>query len=261
MANFPLEAFLFIAPFIFFAGFVDAIAGGGGMISIPAYLAAGVPPHLVLGTNKLSSAMGTCFSVRNYLRRVPVTFNFVAPIIAAALIGSALGAKLVLLIEPKWIKVLLLLALPVVAYLVYKAKRFGYEDLSHLYTMKQQRCRALTIAFIIGAYDGFFGPGTGTFLALAFTRFLKWDLLRATAYAKYINLSSNLAALATFLFSSVVAVPLGLALGVMSILGHTTGSLLALKRGASIIRPLTLLVLAALLCKIAWDERFLLLLR
>lgn len=253
MFELPWDKLLLLAPFIFFAGFVDAIAGGGGIIAIPAFLASGLNPTLVLGTNKLSSAMGTIVSTTKYYRRVRMQWKRFAPVIIAALVGSALGAKLVIHIHPQFIKLLMVVVTPIVAFLVYRGKRFGAEDHSHTLKVSQMLRRCLVIALVIGFYDGFFGPGTGTFLALAFTRFARFDLLKATAYAKYINLSSNLAALVTFLFHGSVAVPLGLCLGLFGIAGHYIGAHLALKNGVRVIRPVIVCVLFGLLVKIVYD--------
>ena len=245
--------FGWLAPFIFFGGFVDAMAGGGGLITVPAYLAAGVPTSLVLGTNKLSSSIGTLVSTYNYYRRVPVALGKLLPLILATILAAACGARAVMWVEPQWVRTMMLLAIPCVAFLVYKNKKFGHADHSNQYSRKQLLCRLMGIAMVVGFYDGFFGPGTGTFLALGFSRIAKFDLLKSTAYAKYINLTSNIAALATFLYGGVVHVSLGLALGIFGIAGHYMGSRMAIKHGPQLIRPMIVLVLCGLLFKVAYD--------
>lgn len=247
------QLFLLLAPFIFFGGFVDAIAGGGGIITIPAYLAAGLPANLVLGTNKLSSSLGTIVSTYNYYLRVKGSLRQILPMLVAAIVGSATGARTVLLLDPGFIRWLLIGLIPLTAYLIYKNKKFGAIDNSHELPPEKLRLRLLCISFSIGFYDGFFGPGTGTFLALAFTRFARFDLIKATAYAKYINLTSNLAALVVFLSKSTVAIPLGLALGIVGILGHYLGSKAALHKGQKFIRPMIIVVLAGLMVKVVLD--------
>lgn len=247
--------FYIIAPFIFLGGFVDAVAGGGGLITVPAYLAAGLPAHWVLGTNKLSSAMGTVVSTYKYSRRMQISLQQIIPVLLLTIMGAALGARVVLLLNPAWIRWIMLLVIPLVAILVYKNKKFGHVDLSQQYSKKELLLRLMSIAMVLGFYDGFFGPGTGTFLALAFCRIAKFDLLKATAYAKYINLTSNVAALVTFLWQDSVHIYLGLSLGIFGIAGHYLGSHLALRKGPALIRPLIVVVLIGLLAKIAYAAR------
>jgi hypothetical protein len=243
----------FAAPFIFLAGFIDAIAGGGGLIAVPAYLAAGLHPGLVLGTNKLSSALGTLVSAANYYRRFPFPLHHIAPLIVSALLGSALGARVVVTLDPWWIKIFLLVAVPVVAFFVWRGQIWLAPHSTTQLPGHTFIIRGVIIALFIGFYDGCFGPGTGTFLALALARFCRLELMSATAYAKYINLCSNFAALVTFLSHDAVHLGLGLSLGVLSIGGHFVGSKLALRNGARIIRPLILLVLLLLFGKIIVD--------
>jgi uncharacterized membrane protein YfcA len=239
--------------FIFFAGFVDAIAGGGGIIAIPAYLAAGINPSFVLGTNKLSSAMGTVVSTRNYYRRVQAPIKDFIPVILVSLFGSMLGAKTILLIDPNIIRILLLVIIPIVALTIYRHRSFGQQDQSLELTAGKILQRCMVIGLVIGYYDGFFGPGTGTFLALCFSRFVRFDLLKSSAYAKYINLSSNLAALATFMWAGKVRILLGIYLGLFGIVGHYLGSHLAIKNGSKVIRPVIFVVLTLLFAKVIYD--------
>lgn len=243
----------FLGAMVFFAGVVDSLAGGGGLITVPAYLAVGLPPHLVLGTNKLVSSLGTVVSALRFHARLQFSLKDFSPVLLAGLAGSVLGARLALLLEPRFLRYLLVAALPAAAYAVYSKHSFGRENRSGELSRQKLLRRSLLIAGPIGAYDGFFGPGTGTFLALAFTRFCRYDLLGSTARAKLVNLASNVAALLTFLLAGCVHWKLGLALSALSVAGHWTGSHLGLRKGAAVIRPMVLLVCAGLFLKILRD--------
>ena len=253
MAGFTLTQLLVLASLVFLAGVLDSLAGGGGLITLPAYLAVGLPPALVLGTNKCASSIGTVASVVRYFRTLSLDRRAAIPMVVAALIGSAAGSGLALLLDPHWIRPLMLCVLPFVAYSVLSKHHFGLEDRSHELAPEALRGRSLAVAFPIGAYDGFFGPGTGTFLALGFARFCRYDLMHATGYAKAVNLASNVAALVSFLLAGRVNYFIGLTMGVVSIAGHLVGAHLGLKRGASAIRPAIALICAGLFAKIAFD--------
>lgn len=240
--------------FVFIAGVVDALAGGGGLITLPAYLAAGLPPALLLGTNKLASAIGTTVSTFKYGRGLKLSLRAMLPAAAAALLGSWLGARLALWMDPRWIRWLLLGALPLVAISVLRSHRFGEKDGSARFTPRGLLARSCGVALPVGAYDGFFGPGTGTFLALGFSRFCGFDLLKATAWAKVINLMSNASALAAFLWAGKVHLAVGLAMGAVSVAGHWTGAHLGLKRGSRVIRPVIALVCGGLFLKVLFDS-------
>jgi uncharacterized membrane protein YfcA len=244
---------LLLSLFVFFAGIVDALAGGGGLITLPAYLAAGLSPALVLGTNKLASSIGTVGASVHYHWKQRHPLRALAPALAAAVAGSYLGARLNLLLDPALIKPLLLLALPLVAFFVYSKHSFGRADRSGELTHDQRLGRSVGVALPIGAYDGFIGPGTGTFFALALSRACRYDLLGATARAKYLNLATNIAALAAFLAAGRVRLGLGLAMGGVSLAGNLVGSHLGLKKGAEVIRPVVILVLAGLFIKLGLD--------
>ena len=246
-------AMLFLAVCVFFAGVVDALAGGGGLITLPAYLAVGLNPALILGTNKLASSLGTVVSTARYHRALKFPVRPFLPVIAASMAGSWLGARAALLAGPACLRPLLLAALPAVAWLVWSHKDFGAIDKSGSLSCAERTRRGVLAAVPIGAYDGFFGPGTGTFFALAFARWGKHDLLGATARAKILNLVSNLAALGTFLWAGRVDWRVGLSMSLLSIAGHWVGSHLGVRRGAHIIRPMVALVCAGLFIKILFD--------
>jgi uncharacterized membrane protein YfcA len=246
-------ATVFLAACVFFAGVVDALAGGGGLITLPAYLAVGLNPALVLGTNKLSSSLGTIVSTVRYHRALRFSIKDFLPVIAASMIGSWIGARLAILVDPSWIRPMLLAALPVVAWLVWSKKDFGAADDSHHLSAAERARRGVLVAAPIGAYDGFFGPGTGTFFAIAFARWGRHDLLGATARAKILNLVSNLGALGAFIWAGRLDWKIGLSMSALSIAGHWVGSHLGVKKGASLIRPVVALVCAGLFAKVLFD--------
>ncbi|MBI5247257.1 MAG: TSUP family transporter [Elusimicrobia bacterium] len=248
----PVET-AFLAACVFFAGIVDALAGGGGLITLPAYLAAGLPPSFALGTNKLSSCVGTVVSTARYHRALKFSIKDFLPVIAASLLGSWLGARGALLVDPSWIRPMLLLALPIVSYLVWSKKDFGSSDESHRLSASERTRRGVLVTLPIGVYDGFFGPGTGTFFAIAFARWCRHDLLGATARAKILNLVSNVGALGAFIWAGRVSWKVGLSMSILSVLGHWVGSHLGVKRGAALIRPVVALVCAGLFVKILFD--------
>ena len=242
-------AFLIVCPLLFLAGFVDSIGGGGGLISLPAYLLAGLPVHQAIATNKLSSTCGTSLSTGRFLRHGLINLKLALPSAVAAFAGSTLGARLSLLVSEDVMKYILFAVLPVAAFFVLNRHLFrdrGGEAEANRRTM----VICILSALLIGAYDGFYGPGTGTFLIIAFTVFARMSVSSANAQAKVINLTSNITSLAVFLLNGQVLIPLGLAGAAWNMAGAWVGSGLAMSKGVKIVRPVILLVLALLLAKI-----------
>ena len=243
--------YLIVCPLVFLAGLVDSIAGGGGLISLPAYLISGVPAHLALGTNKMSSTMGTVVSTARLARHGYLRGRVKAAAWAgaAAIAGSCIGAQLALMVPDSVIRHMMIVVLPVVAYYVMRSKNMGQEKARAGISRRRQTGVAVGAGFVIGIYDGFYGPGTGTFLILILTGLGGMDMGTAAAETKVINLSSNVAALATFLLTGNVYYPLGLAGGLCCIAGHYLGSGMVVHNGQRIVRPVVLLVLAILFVK------------
>ena len=243
------SAFLIVCPLVFLAGFVDSIAGGGGLISLPAYLLAGLPIHNAIATNKLSSTTGTLVSTLRLVRNHFADLKLALPCMAASFCGSILGARIALLTSDAILKIVLLILLPIVAFYVLKKK-----DLEPDLTTQPSHRTHLTIlissSLLIGIYDGFYGPGTGTFLLLVYTALAKIDVRTASGNMKLVNLSSNVSALVTFLLAGKVIWTLGLAASVFSIAGHYIGSGMVMKNGTRIVRPIILVVLGLLFLKI-----------
>lgn len=244
-----LQTFLIVCPFVFLAGVVDAIGGGGGLISLPAYLIAGLPPHLAVATNKLSSPFGTALATYRFIRAGLVNFKLAVPAILAAIIGSSIGAHISLLLPEAVMKYALLIVLPLSAFLVLNKKLFNDEGADTVTLNRRTYLTATAAAFIVGIYDGFYGPGTGTFLIIAFTIFAKLDIKTANAQAKVINLTTNVTALSIFLLNGQVLLPLGLAAAFCNMIGGYIGAGLVMKNGSKIVKPSIILVLILLLLK------------
>lgn len=246
--GFPLWVVLLIGLGVFAAGFVDGIGGGGGIISVPVYLLAGLPAHFALGTNKMSSCIGTAVSTARYLKKGYVDWGLAIPSAALAIGGAYVGTSLQLLADERILKYLLLAVLPIAAAVLLRKKSLPEErgDLP----LWKRRLAVWGSSLVIGVYDGFYGPGTGTFLLLAFCTLGRLDVRTASGNVKVANLSSNLSALTTSLFAGKVLLGVGLVAACFSIAGHYFGSGLAIKNGARIVRPVILVVILLLMIKV-----------
>lgn len=250
MIELKLTTYLIICPLVFLAGLLDSIAGGGGLISLPAYLFAGIPAMNAVATNKLSSSCGTVISNIRYIKNKSIDLFMILPTVPAAILGSSIGAQLILKIDESIIKYMLLIVLPVVAFIVLFKKNALETSSYPAISRKKQLVIAAAASFVIGMYDGFYGPGTGTFLVLILTGLAKMDIKKATGNTKCINLASNIAALTTFLLHGKVIVLLGIPAALFSILGNYIGSGLVLKNGTKIVKPIIVIVLCMLFIKV-----------
>ncbi len=251
MPNITLLTYLIVCPLIFLGGFVDSVAGGGGLLSLPAYYLAGLPPALAGGTNKLSAMAGTAIATGKYATAHRINWGMGSASLLGAIPGSALGAYLLTIIPGLYVKTGLVLALPLVAILVVKNK-----DLSKRASLVGERWAlpfCFLIGLLIGVYDGLVGPGTGTFLILAYVMLLGEEALTASGTAKLVNLGSNFGALITLMLTGHVLYALAIPAAAFGIAGNLLGANLAIKKGAPFIRTLLLLVLALLLIKLLLD--------
>ena len=247
------KMYLIVCPMLFLAGLVDSIGGGGGLISLPAYLLAGLPVHMAIATNKLSSACGTSLATVRFVRKGLVNLRLAVPSVIVAALGSSLGAELSLRISENVMKYILLAVLPIAAFCVLNRQLFQDNGRSDAAADRRTLIVCIASAFVIGMYDGFYGPGTGTFLIIAFTVFARMTVGSANAQAKVINLTSNITSLAVFLINGQALITLGLAGAVCNMAGNWVGSGLAISKGTRIVRPVILLVLILLLAKIVFD--------
>ncbi|MFM7001098.1 MAG: sulfite exporter TauE/SafE family protein [Limnohabitans sp.] len=236
------------------AGLVDSIVGGGGLILLPALFATfpGAPPATLFGTNKSASIWGTAFATVQYSRKVVMPWRSLLPAAGAGLCGSVLGAWVVTQVDPSLFRKALP-ALLVLLLLYTLVKKDMGRSHAPRFAGSQEAWVAAGIGLVIGFYDGFFGPGTGSFLVFAYVRWLGYDFLHASAAAKFINLFTNLAALVLFTFKSHVWWHLALAMAVANVIGSLIGTRLALKHGAGFVRHVFIFVVLALICKTGYD--------
>ena len=231
-------------------GFIDAIAGGGGLITVPALLAAGLPPQIALGTNKLQSSCGTLLVVWRYqsagLMRTPA----IGWAVSAALLGSILGASAVSVLDPRLLRAVIPWMLAALAIYTVLNRSFGVAS---RVGRVPPRAFAVGAGLLLGAYDGFFGPGTGSFWMIACVTLLGLDLRMATGYTKAANLTSNLGSLAIFLSHGSIDLGAGAAMIAGQMIGARLGSGLVLRKGIGLIRPVFLAVVFALTAKLIWD--------
>lgn len=245
----PVETVLLCAA-AFVAGTLDAIAGGGGLVTVPALLAVGLPPHLALGTNKGQSVWGSGAAIVRYARAGMLDRGAALLSFPIAFAGSAAGAMLVLRLRPDFLRPLILVLLIVAAILVAVARAP---------TEAPERARRnaplllASIALVVGAYDGFFGPGTGTFLITGYVVLLGLSFRRATANAKIVNFASNVAALIVFATQGAVVWSLAAPMLVAQMAGGWTGAHLAVTRGSRFVRLVVFLVALALVAKVGYD--------
>lgn len=238
----------------FSAGFVDAAVGGGGLIQIPALFLfmPGISPATLLGTNKLAGIFGTCAAAVSYSRRIKFRWNVALPATLAAFALAFAGAYSVTLVDGAVVRKALPFILIAVAVYTFKKKGFGQLSTPR-YAGSKERCLALGTGGLIGFYDGFFGPGTGSFLIFSFVRIFGFDFLSASATAKVVNVACNLAALLWFWRSGHVLWQLGLSMAVFNVLGSLLGSRLAIARGSEFVRKLFLTVVGVLILKTGYD--------
>ncbi len=239
------------------AGWVDAVAGGGGLIQLPALFLL-LPPvgetgvAAVLGTNKLSSICGTGMAVGQYTRRVRLPWGTLGPTAAAALAFSLLGARVAAGLDPAVLRPLILALLVGVAVYTFVRKDLGQRHAPRL-AAGHERAWGVVVGAAIGFYDGFFGPGTGSFLLFAFVGLFGFDFLHASASAKVVNFATNLSAVAYFAATDHVLYRYGLPMAVCNVAGAWVGARLAMGRGNRFVRAFFLAVMSALILRFGWE--------
>ena len=237
-----------------FAGFVDAIVGGGGLILVPALFSVypnGAPATL-FGTNKAAAVWGTAFATAQFARRVKLAWGALLPATLAASAGSLAGAWGVTLVSAQGLRRILPFVLLGVLVYTLARKEMGRRH-EPRFSGRAEALVASTVALAIGFYDGFFGPGTGSFLVFLFVRLLGYDFLHASASAKLINTATNVAALALFAWTGHVWWHIAAVMAVANVAGSLAGTRLALRHGAGFVRGVFIVVVAALICKTAFD--------
>lgn len=246
-----IELLALLAGVAFIAGFIDAIAGGGGLITIPALLMTGMPPALALGTNKLQACGGSFSASLYFIRQKAVNLREVWLLILMTFIGATVGTILVQIMDTSVIKKAIpFLVLMIGLYFLF-TPTLGNND-------RQQRFSyvafAFTAGFGIGFYDGFFGPGAGSLFSLAFVTLLGFNLAKATAHAKVLNFTSNFASFIFFLIGGQMLWSVGFAMMIGQILGATLGAKMVLSKGKALIRPMVVIMSFIMTAKMAYDQ-------
>lgn len=238
------------------AGFIDSIAGGGGLILVPAFILAGLPPQVALGQEKIVSTLGTIAAIRNFVKNKKVIWTAVASGIPAGLIGAYIGAEAILYFDPDTVGKIILGMLPIGIVLSFIPKRDNHHS-EHSLNTKVIYFGVPLAVFIIGFYDGFFGPGTGSFLILVLHYLLKFDLIAASATSKLFNFASNIGALIAFMLAGKLLYMLAIPLVIMNLIGNHLGSASAMKFGPDFVRKTLSVSLMLLMASLGY--KFLLL--
>lgn len=252
-----LTVIIILCAVAFIAGFVDAIVGGGGLIQTPAMLVL-LPAHpvsSVLATVKLPSFSGTFFAARQFLKKVRLQLSLVGLMCTIAFFASYAGSYLLLKVNNQFMKPFLLLVLVAVAVYTFSKKNFGQQETKHIRYSKKIFFASL-ISLIIGFYDGFIGPGAGSFLILAFVSLLGMDFLHASAHAKMVNLATNLASLILFTFKGSIIWKLAIPMAICNALGGYIGARMAIAKGNKFIRYFFLAIVVATMLRFAYDVFF-----
>jgi uncharacterized membrane protein YfcA len=251
-----LKICLIVCPLIFLGSFVDSVAGGGGIITLPAYMLAGLPVHTASGTNKLVAVCGSVTASYRYLKSGNVMIKIAVWSAIGSLLGGALGARLALFIPEDILEIIMMIILPVVAVFLSLNKSFGMEHKPKKIEPTMERVTAFGIGLLIGCYDGMIGPGTGTFLIIAFSGILGLDLLVSGGCAKVSNMASNIASGIVWLFNGKAMYSLLLPAALCSIAGGYIGAKFAIKGGSKRIKKVMFVVLALLFVKMIYDYLF-----
>jgi uncharacterized membrane protein YfcA len=249
-----LETWIFLATASGFAGFVDAVAGGGGLVQLPA-LMIGIsekPLPMILGTNKIPSVFGTTTATYNYFKRVKPDLHIALYMAIPAFIGSGFGARLASSFPKDFFRPLVLALLILVAIYTWLKPALGMEE-NLKYTPQKRNLLVLIFGLLIGFYDGIFGPGTGTFLLFLLVGVIGYAFLKASATAKLVNWSTNVAAIISFQITGHIWWHLGLILAIANVSGALLGTRLAIKGGSPLVRKVFLIVTFLLIAKVGYD--------
>ncbi len=257
MDNQILSTILPLSFFAFFAGLIDSIAGGGGLIQLPALLIFLPTQPIVnlLGTNKLISVSGTSVATLQYARKVPIAWKYVLFTAGSAFIFSMFGARVVSMMKPSNLRPIIIVLLVIITIYTFLKKDFGSNQAPRL-SLVMQRWIGIITGAIIGFYDGFFGPGTGSFLIFIFVVVYGLNFLQASASSKVVNLSTNIAAVLFFGLSGHIILWLALPLAVSNVLGAFVGARLAILKGSKFIRIMFLIAAVVIITKLTYDTFF-----
>ncbi|MDP4505169.1 TSUP family transporter [Nonomuraea turcica] len=250
----PLEQVLVLLVAAAGAGWVDAVVGGGGLLQLPAIMITGMPPVEAMATNKLSSVFGTTSAAVAYARSTKLDRQVAIPGAGMAVLSAGLGAWAAAAISAEVLRPAVMVVLLAVAAFVTLRPSFGAVPQPHLRTNARVAVAVVAAGVGIAFYDGIMGPGTGTFLIIAFTTILGLDFVSASASAKIINIGTNVGALVVFGLQGHVQWALGLGMAVCNVAGAQVGARMALKRGAAFVRIVLLCVVAAMVVRLGWQQ-------
>ena len=245
------EMLILLFSLIFLAGFIDSIAGGGGLITLPAYLAVGLPAHLAMGTSKFSSLFGTGMASYRFISKGHVQWRSAIAAFIGALVGAWTGSQIVLMLDERTVRFIVLVLVPMVLVFMLLRKDFGINP--NPVPANRVLPYSVLIGLVIGGYDGFFGPGSGTFLIIAFTAVMGLDIITACGNAKIVNFASNIASVAAFVMNDSVMFSIAVPAAMFGMAGNYIGSGFAMSKGVKIVRPMMLVVITMLLARILWD--------
>lgn len=240
-------SFLTIACFC--AGFIDAIAGGGGLISLPAFSGIGISLAVALGTNKLGAFFSTSGSALKYLNSGKVKLELVKYMMPFSFLGGILGVKTAVKLDEKTIYPIVLILLTSILLYTLKNKKMGEIDNEEIVPTKKKIVLGVVFAFILGFYDGFFGPGTGSFIIFMFIKIFKMDFINASGNAKFLNLSSNIASLITFIYYGKLSWIYGISMGIVMLFGSRLGAKTAIQKGSKFIKPIYIVITTIVLIR------------
>jgi uncharacterized membrane protein YfcA len=254
LADYSPLVLLTLVALAFIAGFIDSVVGGGGLIQIPALLInlPEQPLATIFGTNKIASLSGTSVAAYQYSKRIKFDYKLLAVIALSSFVASFLGAKAVSLINVEVLKPIILVILILIAVYTFIKKDLGSYQTKEL-NFEKQALYGILIGLIVGFYDGFFGPGTGSFFVLGFVVLLGFEFVKASAYAKIINCMTNLSALIVFIRQGNYLLEIALLMAIFNVLGNFMGSRIALKKGNEFVRVVFLVIVVIMIIRYGYD--------
>ena len=253
-SDYSLMTLFVLSTLAFLAGFIDSVVGGGGLIQLPALLVSlpNTPLPTLLGINKIAALSGTSMAAVQYAKRIRFNVKLLITISLASFIAAFCGAKIVSIINPATLKPIILIILIAIAIYTFLKKDLGKVATKQL-TLPRQLLFGVAIGLVIGFYDGFFGPGTGSFFVLAFVVILGFEFVQASAYAKIVNCMTNLSALIVFIRQGNFILGIAILMAVFNIAGSVVGSKMALKRGNGFIRVFFLIIVSIMILRYGYD--------
>jgi uncharacterized membrane protein YfcA len=256
-AEYNLFTLITLSVLAFFAGFIDSIAGGGGLIQLPALLIHFPDTNLatLFGTNKIAAFSGTSISAFKYSRKISLNWQVLLPASLISALASFTGAKVVSALDVNILKPLILILLVVIVLYTLLKKDLGSVTTKSLSTSKQTLYASL-IGLVIGFYDGFLGPGTGSFLMLGFVVILGFEFVQASAYSKFINCVTNISALVVFVSQRNYLVLIAIIMAISNIAGSLIGTRIAIQRGNGFVRVFFIIIVSFMIIKYGYDVFF-----